>query len=151
MRRQTTVFATCIAAIAALHFCVCASVCAQLEPRITLPCTVTNIVDGDTVDVELRVVVRVRLLAGEKECWAPESRTSDAAEKILGLAAKANLEKIALNKAALVTFPITSNRVIDYMTLERLLADVRVGEHSIGALQIKSKHASSMKGGVLGR
>jgi endonuclease YncB( thermonuclease family) len=142
-------------ALCILQCVLCQPVVAQslsaLEPRVTLPCTVANVVDGDTVDVELRVVVRVRLLAGERECWAPESRTLDAAEKKLGLAAKSHLEKIAGGKPGLVTFPIGSNRVIDYMTLERLLADVVVDGKSIGAEQIRTKHASSTKGGVLGR
>lgn len=53
--------------------------------------TITNLVDGDTVDVEIRRTVRVRLL----ECWAPESRTRDAAEKEKGLASKAHLQEIA--------------------------------------------------------
>jgi endonuclease YncB( thermonuclease family) len=123
----------------------------QLEPRVTLPCTVTNVVDGDTVDVELRVVVRVRLVAGEGECWAPESRTTDLAEKRQGLASKAHLKKLALGREALVTFPIGSQRVIDYMTLERLLADVVVEGKSLGAEQIRAKHASTTKGGRLGR
>ena len=120
------------------------------QPRITLPGQVVNVVDGDTLDVEFRVVVRVRLLAGDGECWAPETRTKDVAEKRLGLASKAHLEMIALGKPALVDLPLTSKRVIDYMTLERLLADVLVDGLSLGTMQITSEHASGSKSGELG-
>lgn len=119
---------------------------------ITLPCEVVRVVDGDTVDVELHVVVRVRLLAGDgRGCWAPESRTTNLAEKQRGLAAKANLEQLAMNKAALVSVPITSDRLIDAFTLERILGEVYVAGKSLGDQQIKQGFASSTKGGQLGK
>lgn len=120
--------------------------------QITVPCEVVRVVDGDTLDVELRLVVRVRLLAGDgRGCWAPESRTTDTAEKQLGLASKANLERLAAGKPGLVSIPITSDRLIDAFTLERLLAQVYVAGQSLGSQQIKQGHASSTKGGVLGK
>jgi len=39
------------------------------------------VVDGDTITVELKIPVRVRLL----DCWAPETRTKDAEEKKKGI------------------------------------------------------------------
>ena len=44
-------------------------------------------VDGDTLDLALIKVLRARLV----NCWAPESRTRDKAEKEIGLRAKAAL------------------------------------------------------------
>jgi endonuclease YncB( thermonuclease family) len=46
------------------------------EPGITARAMVTEVIDGDTIDVELRLPVRVRLL----DCWAPEpeGETRDA-------------------------------------------------------------------------
>ena len=119
---------------------------------MTLPCTVVNVVDGDTVDVEVRLVVRVRLLADDaRGTWAPESRTLDLDEKKRGLAAKENMRRLAEGKQGLLDVPITSDRLIDAMTLERLLAVVYVDGRSLGAQQIKQKFASSTKGGVLGK
>jgi len=56
---------------------------------------ITNVVDGDTIDVEIDLgfdivfVSRVRLAGID----TPESRTSDKAEKVLGLEAKEYLKK----------------------------------------------------------
>ncbi len=121
-------------------------------PRITVPGTVSNIVDGDTLDVELRLVVRVRLLADDQRgCWAPESRTTDLAEKRRGLAAKANMQTMAAGKSCLLSVPITSDRLIDALTLERVLGVIYVDGRSLGAEQIRSGFAASVKGGELGK
>src|SRR5262245_37647133 len=120
--------------------------------QITVPCLVPNVVDGDTVDLELRVVVRVRLVAtGGRGCWAPESRTTNLAEKERGLAAKRNLERMALGKAGLLSVPLKSDRLIDVMTLERILGEVYVAGKSLGDEQIRQGFASSTKGGPLGK
>lgn len=116
-----------------------------------MPAQVVGVVDGDTVDVEMRFVVRVRLLADGRECWAPESRTKDLEEKRLGLVAKEHLTRHALGRECLVSVPLHSGRLIDYMTLERLLADVWVGGESLGAMQIRTGNASTTKGGDLGK
>lgn len=123
-----------------------------------IPGTVVEGVDGDTCDVEFRVVVRVRLLAGDKGCWADEahlqSSIKDPKERVAsrdrGLAATKSLEDKALGKPCLVTIPLTSSRVIDYLTLERLLANIEVDGDNLGEYQIRTKHASSTKGGKLG-
>jgi endonuclease YncB( thermonuclease family) len=49
-----------------------------------------RIIDGDTVEIEIRRTLRVRML----DCWAPESRTKDLTEKALGIAAKQHLGEI---------------------------------------------------------
>ena len=45
---------------------------------LTAQCKVLDVYDGDTVTVEVRTIARVRLL----DCWAPEVRTKDVAEKV---------------------------------------------------------------------
>ncbi len=42
----------------------------QPPEGITTKCVVTRVIDGDTVDVEIRRKLRVRL----QDCWAPELR-----------------------------------------------------------------------------
>jgi len=121
-------------------------------PRITVPGRVVNVIDGDTVDVEVSLVVRVRLLADDtRGCWAPESRTKNLAEKKLGLAAKQAMIEMALDQPCLLDIPLKSPRLIDHMTLERMLAIVYVRGKSVGAVQIENKRASSTKGGKLGK
>ena len=63
-------------------------------------CTVTRVVDGDTIDVILDLgfsilhKCRVRLYGID----TPESRTRDLAEKKLGLAAKERLKELCVGK-----------------------------------------------------
>lgn len=128
-------------------------------PAINLMGTMVNVVDGDTADFEFRVVVRVRLLAGDGGCWADETHLQKSiadpverkASRDRGLAAEKSLEDKALGKMCLVSLPLNSNRVIDYMTLERLLAHASLDGEDLGEYQVKNGHASHTKGGELGR
>lgn len=43
-------------------------------PVVRVPARITNVVDGDTLDVELKLIVRVRLL----DCWSPDKTEKDA-------------------------------------------------------------------------
>ena len=56
----------------------------QPSVGLTTKVLVTNIVDGDTVDVQIVKNIRVRL----KDCWCPETRTRDLEEKETATAAK---------------------------------------------------------------
>lgn len=129
-------------------------------PVVRLPGTVVNVVDGDTEDVEVRFIVRVRLLADEAGtgCWAPESHLQSSikneaerkAEKQRGDDATKSLEDRSLGKECLMAVPLTSNRLLDLITLGRFLGTVTVGDESMGEYQVRTKHASTHKGGKLG-
>ena len=57
----------------------------QQPPKgITTDVKLVKVIDGDTVDVEITRKVRVRLL----DCYAPETRTRDTAEKVKGFESK---------------------------------------------------------------
>ena len=45
-------------------------------PQLSVPCEVTDIYDGDTLWVMVRVPIKVRLL----DCWAPEIKGTKGAE-----------------------------------------------------------------------
>lgn len=119
------------------------------QPGITARCVVTNVVDGDTVDVELRIPARVRLL----DCWAPESRTKDADEKKLGLAAKQNMVVMADGRHGVVFIPTgAAHSVADVLTLDRILGLVWVDgeDDDLSTRQVEQGFASTVKGGKLG-
>jgi endonuclease YncB( thermonuclease family) len=119
------------------------------EPGITARCVVKKVVDGDTLDVELKIPVRIRLL----DCWAPEARSKDKDEKVLGLAAKANLIACASGRTGVVCIPTgQADSVSDVLTLDRILGMVWVDgeDDDLSSTQVANGFASSKKGGPLG-
>lgn len=86
-------------------------------------CRIIRVLDGDTIEVEVRHTMRVRML----QCWAPESRTKDLAEKARGLAAKNHLiDVIGDQEQARLLIPLkadlgnstTLGRVLGYVWLQ---------------------------------
>lgn len=101
------------------------------EPALTYPGQVVNVVDGDTVDVAVTVVVRIRLL----DCWAAESRTTDDHEKQFGVAAKQALVDLASDKPVVLSLPLSvdsENRVEakKALSLDRSLGRVWLNDGS---------------------
>jgi len=78
------------------------------SPGWTTKAKCLRAIDGDTIEVEVRRVIRVRLL----DCWAPESkidpRVSQAdqeTEKFAGQASKENLRRLAEGRDVVVQIP----------------------------------------------
>ena len=72
----------------------------------TTKASVVRVLDGDTLEVEIRFTVIVRLL----DCWAPETRTLDLKEKALGQESKRYLEKMLEDDEEITLFiPLSSN------------------------------------------
>lgn len=116
---------------------------------VTVACQIVGVVDGDTVEVEIVRRCRVRLL----DCWAPETRSIDPAEKKAGAAAKLNLAKIALEKPATLFVPTAgASRVGDVFTFDRVLGHLWLDgdDRSLAHRQIAANHASTAKGGPVG-
>ena len=91
------------------------------ERGLSVNAEVIKIVDGDTIDCRVTLDFRVRLL----DCWAPESRTRDLAEKQRGLAAKGYMLDLADGKAVRVFIP-GSGTLGEMLTLDRILGRVYV-------------------------
>lgn len=114
------------------------------EPRgtISVPCEVVEVYDGDTMTVRVSVDLRVRLL----DCWAPELKTRDAAEKVKGVAAMEHLRKLAPSGAkAQLTIPLNGDRLDDILTFGRVLGRVSVDGKDLSEQQVKAGHARVMK------
>lgn len=120
------------------------------NPGWTTPAKIKRVIDGDTLVVEVTRTIHVRLL----DCWAPESRTKDAAEKKRGLAAKEHLKQLIEGSRAggecLVMIPTEDNGdLLSVMTMGRLLGYVWVGgeERSLSEQQVLAGHATRTKEG----
>lgn len=113
---------------------------------LTSDCRIVRCIDGDTLEVEVVRTFRVRLL----DCWAPESRTSNAAEKELGLASKAHLQAIVPpGTAAVVHVPAAAGGHIEKaLTMGRVLGRVwpRDGDpRDLSQRQRDADHATKTK------
>ena len=85
-------------------------------PGLTLDARCIRVIDGDTIECQSTVTYRVRLL----DCWCPETRTSDIAEKQRGLKSKNRMVQLADGKPLRITIPLTGD-LTDATTLGRLL------------------------------
>ena len=119
------------------------------EPSWTTKAVVTNVVDGDTVDVEIRRTIRVRLI----DCWAPETHmdgrlpeAKQAAEKKAGMKAKEDLKALALGKPVILQVP-TSEDLLKSTTMGRVLGRVWLegDDESLSEKQVKSGNATREK------
>jgi len=116
----------------------------MIEPNYVYRCTVTRVVDGDTVDVNIDLgfnmvnVDRVRLLGID----TPESRTRNKKEKFLGLASKARLKELL--KGQKVFLKTTKDGTGKF---GRILGSLYVGDTNINEQLIKENHARAYFGG----
>ena len=117
-------------------------------PRgLALPAYVVSVHDGDTLTVDVTVRVNVRLCGDgtDEECWAPELREPG------GIAAREHLKRLALGQRGTLVIPIgDAQNLSQLFSLGRVLGDVWIEGHSLSQRQIESHHASSRKGGKLG-
>lgn len=123
---------------------------------LCLPCQLSRVVDGDTIEVTITggVAWRLRLI----DCWCPEVRGADR-EK--GLAAKRAAEQ-ALEKATsmavfvpLPTLPVPAKshdsplNLLGLLTFDRVPAWLYLDEtQTLNALLVKQGHATKTKRGA---
>ena len=86
------------------------------SPGLTLDATCIRVLDGDTIELQKTTTFRLRL----EDCWCPETRTSDVAEKQRGLKSKARMVQLADGKLLRITIPLTGD-LTDATTLSRFL------------------------------
>ena len=135
-RRVSTRTLISLVAVAAVAFVALAASTPEATPRLVLPCTVTEVYDGDTITVELTIRSRVRLV----DCWAPE--LSDAG----GEASAQHLRRIAAGKPGLLSIDLGGvDRVDDVFSFGRVLGRVSVAGDDLGGVQIRFGHATATR------
>jgi endonuclease YncB( thermonuclease family) len=111
---------------------------------LTARCKVIEVYDGDTVTVEVRTIARVRLL----DCWAPEVRTRDDAEKLRGFAARDHLAKAIEGRHAVLHIPSSSEieRLDGLLTFGRVLGSLYIDGQDVAEMMVAAGHATATKG-----
>ena len=124
------------------------------EPRhkppygVHFPCTITRVVDGDTVIVSFgsKRKWRIRLLS----CWVPDKdkdvneRAKEQAKEFVATATKASV--------LIPTDEDCDDPLVELTTMSRILAYVYLNEKdTLNRLMVTAGLASTTKGGELGR
>jgi endonuclease YncB( thermonuclease family) len=105
---------------------------------------VTRVVDGDTVDVEIRIPLRVRLI----DCWAPEKY-----EGKIGPAATQSMTTMADKQWGVLFVPTQeAQSLTDVLTFDRVLGKIWIDGNTldISERQVRKNLASRTKGAGLG-
>ena len=90
-------------------------------PRgLTIDGEIVRVIDGDTVVVRTSIEYHVRLI----DCWAPESRTKNQAEKTRGLKSKARLIELAKPETTVRVHVPTATDLTEMLTLGRVLGRI---------------------------
>lgn len=115
---------------------------------LAVPANVVSVYDGDTMTVEIRLRVNVRLCGdGMKQCWAPELKEPG------GPKSKESLQLATMGRHGTLWIPLgNATNLSQLFTLGRVLGDFWVDgeEESVSEMQVRTKHAATKKGGALG-
>ena len=109
----------------------------------TTTCKMVRAIDGDTIVVETKQIVHIRLL----DCYAPEIHSRDPIQKTKGIASLNNLLSIVKpGDDIIVSIPLTNN-IGDSITLNRFLGHVWKKDEpvSINQKQVESGFATRLK------
>ncbi len=105
------------------------------QPSITLPCTIAEVTDGDTVVVQLRLTTSVRL----KDCWAKELGSG-------GEPAKNRLTKLAEGKDATLTIDLSeAKRLGDVFSFGRVIGTLWIEGDCVNRQLVKEGFATKVK------
>lgn len=121
------------------------SACAAPPPLgLTLPCKVVRVHDGDTAnEVEVTIRCQVRYL----NCWSPE-RTEPGGTEATASA------KQAEGRHGRLHIPIgDAKNLADLFTFGRVVGEIWLDGETLSESQrqVRTKHASTVKGGRLGK
>lgn len=111
------------------------------QTATTVECRVVRVLDGDTVEVEVRQLYRVRLL----DCWAAETKGDS---KEAGLAAKEHLRnyigQTGMNGVLSVPWHEDSQRS---WSMGRMLGNIWLNgqDKSLSEVQVEAGHATKEK------
>lgn len=110
----------------------------------TTDAEVVDVYDGDTVEVRVERAFRVRLL----DCWAPEIRTRDDAEKALGFASRDHLRGLIPVGSRVRLYISAGDDPLafdDSTSLSRVLGRIWADGKDVSVEQVAAGHATVSK------
>ena len=112
------------------------------QPGWVTEAQVVEVYDGDTVVVDVTKRFHVRLL----DCWAPEIRTRDEAEKQRGFASRDHLRGLIADRAVILSVPSHQGDVSQSFTFGRVLGRIyRKDGKDVSRLMVESGYATAEK------
>lgn len=108
----------------------------EVVPVLRVPCRVIEVIDGDTVTVEITLQTRVRLL----DCWAAENGTPE------GDAATRYVRRLANHKDGVLEVDLSAlRRLDDAFSFGRLLARIYLDGTDLSERIVRAGHATATK------
>lgn len=105
--------------------------------------TVKSVYDGDTITVEIKHSIRVRML----DCWAAEVKGGTPEEKAKGIAARDFLRnQIPDGSEIILEIPFEEN-LSNSLTLNRVLGRIYKNGENLSQVMVNNGHATATKEG----
>jgi len=111
---------------------------------LSIPVKIVDVYDGDTLTVEIKFKLKVRLL----DCWAPEVRTRNLEEKKKGLVARDFVRGLALNKEGTLWVPSRNVKTLgNLFSFDRVLGYIWISDEkkSLSETIVDAEHATKTK------
>ncbi len=114
-------------------------------------CTITRVVDGDTVDIDLDLGFGI-IMTGQRVRVAgidtPESRTRDLVEKQFGLASKKRCEELLpVGSKQILLSQLDRSGDVERGKFGRILGDFQIGDTTFTEIMLSEGHAVPYNGG----
>lgn len=111
------------------------------RPGWVTPARVVRVYDGDTVIVEVKKRFHVRLL----DCWAPEIRTKDPAEKRQGILARDHLAALIDGREVILEVPADGLEIGKSFSFGRVLGQLYIQGRPVNEMMIEAGRATKDK------
>ncbi len=101
---------------------------------------VVKVYDGDTVTVEIKYTLKVRLI----DCWAEEIKDKDEEKKKLAIEARDYLSSLVKDKEVDLEIPINES-ISNSITLNRFLGRIYVENQDVSSIMVEKGFAKKEK------
>jgi len=122
----------------------CFSQITKPRAKIVVPCRVVEIVDGDTLTIETKIRIRVRM----KDCWADELHSRYPELRVKAQQSKQHLASIALNRDGLLQIDLDGiDRLDKLFSFGRIIGNVYLKNQTktLAQRQVEAGYATATK------